>query len=289
MSDLVRDFDRLMGETANIKDFETLTELKGFFEEVADQAEDLQEQATDELDRFRESQEDLKSSMGMRDKLLGGRLGGDRSKADHNKELLKDIETTDGLVSNVEAFQGTFNDDVMERAVNIIASSDEDFAETVEYQTMMSEAVEYTEDVLREINEALEALEAAGDAEEWDMVTDSVWLDMESDVANQDAADEVQDVTNILVGYREFLTGIGEAAHGLHGSDFDFTWGDMMNESFFGDFWGGGDMLNKIAQGQNQMIDLRNKIVQLSESFAKDCDDADKEIEARLNEEWDNA
>ncbi len=289
MADLVRTFDNLMGETAQIEGFETISELKGFFENVAEQTEDLQEQATAQLIRMREDHEDLRSGMGMRDKILGGRFGGDKGKSADSKELAADIETTDGLVDNVATFQESFNNDVMEQAMNIIAADDEDFAQTVKYQGIMSEAVEFTEEVLKEVDEALDALEDAADAEEDDLMTDSAWLDMESDAMNAQAADEVQDVTNILRSYREFLTNIGEAANGLHGSDFDFTWGDMMTEDFFGDFWGGSEMLDKIARGQDQMADLRNKIVQLFESFAEDCDNANEQIEARINEEWDNA
>ena len=199
-----------------------------------------------------------------------------------------EIESVTGLVTNITAFQETFNESIMKQAVNLIAADDEDFAQTVEYQSMMTQAVEYTEEVLREIDEALDALDNAESSEEWDMMTDSAWADMESDQANAEAADEVADVTNILLGYRTFLSSMGESAQGLHEVDFDFTWGDMMNENFFGDFWGGSDMLNKIARGQDQMADLRDKIVQLFESFAADGDKAYDEIQARINEEWDN-
>ncbi len=289
MTEQMRTFDSLIGESANIQGFEALTDLKGFFEEVAGQADELLENTSTKLDSLREDHEKLRAGMGMRDKFLGGRFGGSKDKSADSKDLEAEIETTDGLFDNVGVFQETFNNDVMEHAISIIAAGDEDFAQTVEFQTMMTEAVGYTEDVLREVDEALVALAEAEDAEEWDMMTDSGYADMESDMANEDAANEVADVTNILGAYRIFLNEMGESAADLHGSDFDFTFGDMMSEDFFGDFWGGSAMLDKIARGQDQMNDLRFKIGQLFDSFATDCDNASNQIEARLNEEWDNA
>lgn len=291
MTDLVRTFDSLMGETSKIEGFNSLTELKVFFEEIDGQTTDLQESAEIKLVILRETLTKLKSTMGLRDKLLGGRLGGNKGKAANSKELTQSIETADGLIDNIATFSETFYDDVMNHAISIIAVDDEEFSQTVAYQELMTEAVSFTEEVLREIDEALDALSEAADAEEWDMVTDSGYAEMDSDMANMDAADEVQDVTNILATYRDFLANIGEAANTteLDGSDFDFSWSDMMTEDFFGDFWGSSEMLDKIARGQNDMSELRNKIIQLFKSFGNSCDQANNEIDERLNAEWDNA
>ena len=286
MADLINEFNVIMGENVKIEGIITLSELKPFFETTNEQTESLQNRTATYLSKLQAEQEELKSNMGLREKFLGGRLGGDKNKSRDSKEIVLEIESISGLLLNIDTFYDSFNNEVMEQAVNIIAADDEDFSQTVEYYAMMTEAVEFSNEVIDEINEALEALDEAEDAEELDMYTDSSWLDMESDEANAEAADEVQDVNNILHSYREFLTQIGEAAEGLDGSDFDFTWGDMMNEDFFGDFWGGGDMLNKISQGQNQMTDLHDKIKQLFDSFAESLGVADKEIEARLEKEW---
>lgn len=288
MADLVREFNRLTGGATVINYAPSILALKDLFENLANQADELQEQATNELETLQENQEELKASMGLRDKFLGGRLGGNREKAEDNVELIKSIESLNGLVENLTTFQDTLGNDTNARAADLIAITDSDFAQSLEFQSMMIEAVEFTEQVLTEIDEALEALNNAENAEEWDQMTDSVFADMDSDDANAEAADEVNDVTVILVEYREFLGNIGENVAGLYGSDFDFDWGDMMNESFFGDFWGGSMMLDKIAQGQDQMLDLREKIYQLYESFGNDCDHVCEEIETRVNEEWDN-
>ena len=215
---------------------------------------------------------------------------GNKEAANDLKSTKSELEETEALFDRVNEWSQQLTDCVFEQAIGIIAKDDADLTTMVEHRNLMSEALEFTESVLTEVNEAIEALNEAEDAEEWDQMTSSGFADWESDDANAEAADEVADVTRILVDYRNFLHSIGENdAAFLEGSDFDFDWGDMLSDDFFGDFWGSEMMLNKINDAQEDMVDLHNKISQLYNSFATDYDTVSDTVNSRVDKEWENA
>lgn len=205
-------------------------------------------------------------------------------------EFLEDCTTFPELMEfyneNSENAPEDFDDEVVAHAAYIIGLEDSEFATVNEYRDLMVDAFNRTEEVLVEINEAIEALENAEDAEQADMLTEDIFIDMESDEAMEDAQLEVQDVNDFLVDYKAFLKSIGESATGLYGSDFEFTWGDMMNESFFGDFWGSSMNLDKIDQALQQMIDLHGRIDTLLEQFDDNYNETVEQIQERFDAEW---
>ncbi len=206
-------------------------------------------------------------------------------------EILEECTTIPELIEfyneNSDDSDEEFDDDVVLQAAHIISQEDDEFASVNEYRDLMVEAFNRTEEVLNEIGEAIEALEIAEDVEEMDMMTENIFIDMESDEAMEDAQIEVQDVNDFLTEYKIFLKEIGESAVGLYGSDFEFTWGDMMNESFFGDFWGSSMNLDKIEQALQQMLNLNERINTLLEQFDDNYNETVEQIQARVNEEWD--
>lgn len=274
---------------SDVSDFGTLPELKKFHVTVNESAEELSQDADNASESLRAHLDELNETSGFGTKYLGG-LFGDKEKATDLKNTKSELEEAQILVNNVDEWSQQLTDSVFEQAIDIIACVDAEFVTLVEHRNLMAEALEFTEAVLTEVNEAIEALNEAEDAEEWDQWSSDGFSDMNSDFANQDAADEVADVTRILVDYRNFLHTIGEndAAH-LEGADFDFDWGDMLNESFFGDFWGSEMMLDKINRAQNDMVDLHSKISQLYDSFGADYNQVSDLVNSRVDEEWEAA
>jgi len=280
------------GEVSNIaspEDFMTLADLKEFHEGAVDYigettvaADEMHATLTDELS-------DLDASTGFREKRLGG-LFGDKTAANNLKTAKANLEQVETIQTNLGETEETLTGEVLDRAADIIADGDSEFANILDHRNLMNEACDFTEEVLREVQEAIDALNDAEEAEEWDQMTSSGFADMNSDIANEEAADEVADVTNILGEYRTFLHSIGEnSAAQLEGADFDFDWGDMLSDDFFGDFWGSEMMLDKINDAQNDMIDLHDKISQLFESFVLDFNAVDVQINERVDEEWETA
>lgn len=208
-------------------------------------------------------------------------------------ELLEECTTILELIEfydeNNEEASEDFDDDIVMQAANIIGLNDKDFASTNEYRDLMADAFNRTEEILIEIDEAINALDVAEDMEEMDMMTENVFIDMESDEAMNDAQIEIQDVNNILGDYKNFLIAIGESATGLYGSDFDFGWDDMMNEAFFGDFWGGSMNLDKIEQARDHMIVLQTKVDSLLDRFDNNYNETVVQIQERVDLEWDKA
>lgn len=274
---------------SDVSKFQDLSELKEFHTNITGLSEELSQDADDALETLQVVLSELNESTGFREKKLGG-LFGNKKAATKLKNTKNEIEETEALSGRIDEWSQQLTDTVFEQAIDIIACGDDEFVALVEHRNLMNEALEFTESVLTEVNEAIEALNEAEDAEELDQWTDSGFADISSDFANQDAADEVNDVTNILLDYREFLQNIGEndAAY-LEGADFDFDWGDMLCDDFFGDFWGSEMMLNKINQAQDDMVDLHSKISQLYNSFAADYDQAADLVSNRVDEEWEAA
>ena len=271
----------------NVTGFATIDDLKVFYSEKTAEREEFEEALENCRSRLDEAKEDLaEDTGGMRNKLLGGRFGGNREAVEELKEVEANIVELVTMEENTSAKTEEIDSLVFEQSALIIGNDDEEFATVCEYQSLMDEACSYSEEVLREIIEAIDALEEAVDAEEWDQWTDSAWADMSSDFANQEAADEVNDVNNILIGYREFLNGIGESAIGLVGSDFDFNFGDMMSESFFGDFWGSEMQIERLDHARNQMLDLREIISNLFGNFSDEYSSTMEQIQERIDAEW---
>ncbi len=280
------------GEVSNIaspEDFMTLAELKEFHEGAVDYIGEVTEVATDVHSTLTDELEELDATTGFREKKLGG-LFGNKTAATNLKTAKANLEQVENIQTNLGETEETLTNEVFDRAADIIADGDSEFANILDHRNLMDEAIEFTGEVLREITEAIDALANAEDAEEWDQVTDSAWADMDSDHANMEAADEVADVTRILGEYRTFLHSMGEndAAH-LEGADFDFDWGDMLSDDFFGDFWGSEMMLNKINQAQDDMVDLHDKISQLHDSFVTDYESVAGLVDSRIDDEWEAA
>lgn len=271
----------------NITGFATIDDLKVFYSEKTTEREELVDALESCRARFDEAKEDLaEDTAGLRNKLLGGRFGGNREAVEELKEVEANIVELVTMEENASAKTEEIDSLVFEQSALIIGNDDEEFATVCEYQSLMDEACSYSEEVLREIIEAIDALKEAVDAEELDQWTDNDWLEMSSDFANQEAADEVADVNNILTGYREFLNDIGESAIGLYGSDYDFNFGDMMSESFFGDFWGSEMQIERLDHARNQMLDLRESISNLFGRFSDEYSSTTEQIQERIDAEW---
>ena len=271
----------------NVTGFATIDDLKEFYSEKTAEREEFEEALESCRARLDEAKEDLaEDTGGMRNKLLGGRFGGNREAVEELKEVEANIVELVTMEENASAKHEEIDSLVFEQSALIIGNDDEEFATVCEYQSLMDEACSYSEEVLREIIEAIDALEEAVDAEEWDQWTDSAWADMSSDFANQEAANEVNDVNNILIGYREFLDNIGESAIGLYGSDYDFNFGDMMSESFFGDFWGSEMQIERLDHARNQMLNLRESVSDLFGKFSDEYSSTMEQIQERIDAEW---
>jgi len=272
----------------NVTGFATIDDLKQFYSEKEAEREEFESALEDCRGRFDEAKEDLaEDTGGLRNKLLGGRFGGNREAVEELKEVEANIVELVTMEENALAKTEEIDSLVFEQSALIIANDDEEFATVCEYLSLMDEACLYSHEVLREVMEAIEALEEAVDAEEWDQWTDSAWADWASDDANQDAANEVADVNNILGGYREFLNGIGESAIGLVGSDYDFDFGDMMSESFFGDFWGSEMQIDRLDNARNQMLTLQETVSALSGRFEDEYSSTMEQVQERVSIEWD--
>lgn len=206
-------------------------------------------------------------------------------------ETLNDCETIAEVIDFYEHNDGDdeFQTDVVYRMAEIAAEEDEDLADSLEYRNLMIEASDYCDTLDTEITEALVALDDAYDAEEWDQFTDSAFADWESDEAMSDAAEEVDDVNQLLREFKGFLHDVGESVEGLHGSDFDFGFGDMMNEAFFGDFWGTEMNMDKIVQARGEMQLLLGRIDKINEQFLDNLDNIEETIQSRVNEIWEEA
>lgn len=180
-----------------------------------------------------------------------------------------------------------FQTDTVYRMAEIAAEDDDNLNASLEYRNLMIDAVEYCEDLAVEITEALVALDDAYDAEEWDQMTSDCFSDWESDEAMSDAAAEVDDVNQLLREFKGFLNDIGESVSGLYGSDFDFGFGDMMNEAFFGDFWGTEMNIDKILQARSEMQVLLDRINHANDRFGDNLDETEETIQNHVNELWD--
>jgi len=272
----------------NITGFATLDDLKQFYSEKEIEREEFENALEDSRDRFDETKEDLaEDTGGIRNKLLGGRFGGNREAVEELKEVEANIVELVTMEETAHTKTEEIDSLVFEQSALIISNGDEEFASVCKYMSLMDEACLYSNEVLREVMEAIEALEEAVDCEEWDQWTDSAWADWASDDANQDAANEVADVNNILGGYREFLNGIGESAIDLVGSDYDFDFGDMMTESFFGDFWGSEMQIERLDHARNQMITLQENVSALSGRFEDEYSSTMEQVQERVSIEWD--
>lgn len=271
----------------NVTGFATINDLKQFYSEKTTEREEFEEALESCRGRLDEAKEDLaKDTGGVRNKLLGGRFGGNREAVEELKEVEANIVELVTMEENASAKTEEIDSLVFEQSALIIGNEDEEFSTVCGFLSLMDEACSYSDDVLREIIEAIDALEEAVDAEEWDQWTDNVWADMSSDWANQEAADEVNDVNNILIGYREFLDNIGESAVGLYGSDYDFDFGDMMTESFFGDFWGSEMQLDRLDHARDQMFSLRDNVTNLLGNFQDEYSVTMEQIQERVDTEW---
>ena len=271
----------------NVTGFATIDDLKQFYSEKTTEHEEFVEALENCRDRLDTAKEDLaEDTSGFRNKLLGGRFGGNREAVKELKEVEADIVELVTMEETAHAKTDEIDSLVFEQSSLIIGNDDEEFATVYEYLLLMDKACSYSEEVLREIVEAIDALEEAVDAEEWDQWSDSAFADMSSDWANQEAADEVNDVNNILIGYREFLDNIGESAVGLYGSDYDFDFGDMMTESFFGDFWGSAMQLDRLDHARDQMFSLRDSVSNLFGKFGDEYSATIEQIQERIDAEW---
>lgn len=286
MEKVVQLYHRFL-DLPNVTGFATIDDLKTFYSEKTIEREEFEEALENCRGRLDEAKEDLaEDTGGMRNKLFGGRFGGNREAVEELKEVEADLVELVTMEENASAKTEEIDSLVFEQSALIIGNNDEEFATVCKYQSLMDEACSYSEEVLREIVEAIDALEEAVDAEELDQWTDNDWLEMSSDFANQEAADEVADVNNILIGYREFLNNIGESAIGLYGSDYDFDFGDMMSESFFGDFWGSEMQIERLDHARNQMLDLRESISNLFGRFGNEYSSTTEQIQERIDAEW---
>lgn len=206
-------------------------------------------------------------------------------------ELLEECTTVVEVLAFYEECDGDdeFETDVVYRIAEIAAEDDESLADSLEYRNLMIEAADYCDTLDTEITEALVALDDAYDAEEWDQFTDSAFADWESDAAMSDAAEEVDDVNQLLREFKGFLHDTGESVEGLYGSDFDFGFGDMMNEAFFGDFWGTEMNMDKIVQARGEMQLLLARINTINEQFLENLDDVEETVQSAVNEIWEAA
>jgi len=206
-------------------------------------------------------------------------------------EILEECVTVAEVITFYEENDGDdeFQSDVVYRIAEITAEDDENLAGTLEYRNLMIDASDYCDALTIEITEALVALDDAYDAEEWDQLTDSSFADWESDEAMSDAAEEVDDVNQLLREFKGFLHDTGETVEGLYGSDFDFGFGDMMNEAFFGDFWGTEMNMDKIVQARGEMRLLLERIGNIDEKFLDNLDTTEETIQSRVNEIWEEA
>lgn len=193
-------------------------------------------------------------------------------------EVIELFETIDG--------DEEFNTEVVYRIAELVAEDDDDLDDKLEYRNLMIGATDYCDNMIVEIQEAIEALDEAHDAEEWDQITCDSFADWESDQAMSDAASEVDDVNRLLTEFKGYLHDIGESVAGLYGSDFDFGFGDMMNEAFFGDFWGAEMNMDKIVQARGQMHLLLEQMDQLEVKFTENLDETEEQIQERVDEEW---
>ena len=205
--------------------------------------------------------------------------------------MLATLETCSTIPEVIELYENTqgdddFNTDVVFRIAELIAEDDDDLVHSLEYHGLMIEASNSCDVLIGEILEAIAALDDAYDAEEWDQITYDAFADMESDEAMADAAAEVDDVNVLLNEFKGFLHDIGENVTELYGSDFDFGFSDMMNEAFFGDFWGSEMNMDKIVQARGQMQQLLEKITKLEVRFTSNVDETETEIQERVDEEW---
>jgi hypothetical protein len=201
---------------------------------------------------------------------------------------LESCVTVPDVIALYESTDGDddFNTEVVFRIADIAAETDEDLSNSLEYYDLMSGAVEYCDGLIVEIVEAQDSLQEAYSAEEWDQMTCNSYADWESDVAMADAAKEVDDVNVLLGEFKIYLSEIGENATGLYGSDFDFGFSDMLNESFFGDYWGTEMNMDKIGQAFNQMNSLYDKIVELNEVFSQNMATTEEEIQGHVDRVW---
>jgi hypothetical protein len=180
-------------------------------------------------------------------------------------------------------------EDIAIKATEIIAGYNSDFAQIAKYRNLMLEAMERIDRILPEIDEAIEALDDAEESEEWDMMTDNMFLEWESDDAMENAEYEVDDVNRHLFALKSFLHQIGESASHLQGSDFDHNFLDRMNEDMWGDFFGGADNLRKIVRGRSQMIDLDQQLSEMSDKFSSEAALAEEKMQEIMNKEWEKA
>jgi len=179
-----------------------------------------------------------------------------------------------------------FEHEVVLRAAEILAENNKELSNSLSYRTLMMNAIEYCQSLMNEIREAIEALDDAYDAEEWDQMTVDPLFDWESDEAMADAAAEIDDVNLLLNEFKGFLYDIGENVAGLYGSDFDFGWDAQMNEALFGDFWGTEMNLGKIQQARGQMMALFQRIAGLEERFLNNIDDIEDYIQETVDQGW---
>ena len=203
--------------------------------------------------------------------------------------LLEDCSTVEEIIDlyeNTPEGDENFESQVAFRVAEILAESDEKLANALDYYALMDDAVDYCVSLEREIREAMDALEEAYDAEEWDQMTDNVLFDWESDEAMADAAAEIDDVNLLLTEFKGFLHDIGESVAGLYGSDFDFGWDSQLNEAFFGDFWGTEMNMGKIQQAHGQMLHLLEKISELEERFILNIGETEMMVQEAVEEEW---
>ena len=203
---------------------------------------------------------------------------------------LEECNTIPEVIELYESVDGDddFNNEVVYRIAEIVAEDDDDMDNSLEYRNLMIGATDYCDNLVVEIQEAIQALDEAYDAEEWDQMSWDAFSDWESDQAMSDAASEVDDVNRLLGEFKGFLVDIGENVAGLYGSDFDFGFGDMLTESFFGDFWGSEMNMDKIMQGRSQMTALLSQIDQLEVQFTENLDETEEKIQERVDEEWQN-
>lgn len=214
-----------------------------------------------------------------------GMLGGFFDSRLKKEEREQVIDQLDRLIClDFDGLKARINDALYEIVEANIASSDPVFQSKIDYANLMHEAHGRTLDVIQEANEAVEALERAVDAETWDQWTNDSFNEVRSDWAMGDAEREVQDVNLVLVPYKEFLTQIGENAQGLYGSDYEFTWGDMMNDDFFGDFWGGEANIEKLEDGMADIDSLLERLATLEQKFASEFDSTSDAIHSIVSD-----
>ena len=201
---------------------------------------------------------------------------------------LENCTTIPEVIEIYESVDGDdeFNTEVVYRIAEIIAEEDDDINDSLEYRNIMIGATDYCDSLVVEIQEAIEALDEAYNAEEWDQMTYDAFADWESDEAMADAAEEVKDVNVLLAEFKGYMHDMGESVAGLYGSDFDFGFSDSLNEAFFGDFWGSEMNMDKIVQARGQMLLLLENIGGLDVTFTENLENTEDEIQERVDEEW---